>query len=87
MKEKSSRGQLTCWVSEEEYTGFMRGYKNSLCRSKSEYFRKILLSKPITITYRNRSLDDFIETAVQLRRDWGTLLEKIGFSQTEKKKN
>jgi hypothetical protein len=45
--------------------------------------RRILFGRPVTVTYRNRSLDDFIETAVQLKKDWRVLLGKSGFSQAE----
>jgi len=83
MKKSVSGTLVNCWMNEADYGKFMEGYKNTLCRNKSDYMRRILFGRPVTVTYRNRSLDDFIETAVQLRRDWRGLLGKSGFSQAE----
>ncbi|HEY4288863.1 MAG TPA: hypothetical protein VGN00_17290 [Puia sp.] len=82
--KKSVSGQVVkCHINQNDYEKFMEGYKKTLCRNKSDYMRRILLGKPVTVTYRNRSLDDFIEIAVQLRRDWRSLLAKSGFNQAE----
>lgn len=35
----------------------------------SDYARKMLLSKPIVGSYRNRSLDDFMEEMIVLRKE------------------
>jgi len=52
---------------------FNRAYAKTPYRSKSEYSRKMLLGKPVTIFYRNKSLDELIEGVIQLRKDLKSL--------------
>jgi hypothetical protein len=68
----------------EDHEKFMAAYKNTICRSMGEYARKLLLGIPPTVTYRNRSVDDLIETAVLLRRDLLALLSKDSLTAAEK---
>ena len=35
----------------------------------SSYLRKIALQKPVTVTYRNQSADDFLKEMLQLRKE------------------
>lgn len=35
----------------------------------SSYLRKIALQKPVTVTYRNQSADDFLQEMLQLRKE------------------
>ncbi|MBD0297767.1 MAG: mobilization protein [Flavisolibacter sp.] len=35
----------------------------------SSYLRKVALQKPLTVTYRNKSADDFLKEMVQLRKE------------------
>jgi MobC-like protein len=42
---------------------------NSTSRNLSDFVRKILLDKPITIKKRNQSLDDFMKERMALRRE------------------
>ncbi len=75
---------LGFYLDEQEHEGFIQAYKNSLCRTKSEYARRLLLGKPVTVVYRNRSLDDFIEEAVRIRKALKAVLAMSAMSQTEK---
>jgi len=67
----------------EEYAKMHKLYSKSTCRKMSDYARKILLDKPITAIYRNKSLDDLITEAIKLRNE----LNGIGnnFNQAVKK--
>ena len=67
----------------EEYNVMQKNFSKTTCRKLSEYARKILLSKPITATYRNKSLDDFMTEMMELRKE----LNAIGnnFNQAVKK--
>ncbi|HEY4109780.1 hypothetical protein [Puia sp.] len=67
-----------------EYEDFIKAFQGTTCRSLSAYGRKLLLAKPVHIIYRNRSLDDFIELAVKLRKDFKILLAKDYLSPLEK---
>ena len=73
-------------MPEDEYEKLRASYKNTIYRSISEYVRHLLLALPLTVIYRNRSLDDLIETAVLLRRDMRALLLKDSFTDIEKEK-
>lgn len=55
----------------------------STCRKLSDYVRKVLLDKPITVNQRNQSLDDFMAEMITLRKE----LSAIGnnYNQTVKR--
>lgn len=55
----------------------------STCRKLSDYVRKVLLDKPVTVKQRNQSLDDFMTEMITLRNQ----LNAIGnnYNQTVKK--
>jgi glutaminase len=67
----------------EEYAKIHKQFSKTTCRKISDYSRKILLSKPLTATHRNQSLDDFMAEMMQLRSE----LNSIGnnFNQAVKK--
>lgn len=84
MKRKTKEKMIWCRMAVGDHERFMAGYKKTIYRSVSEYARKLLLGVPPTVIYRNRSLDDLIETAVLLRRDLLTLVSKDSFTASEK---
>lgn len=70
MREESNRTQwLHLRLKPEEYSMIQEKFKKTTCRKLSEYARKVLLEKPLTVTYRNLSLDDFMQEMVRLRTD------------------
>lgn len=60
-----------------------RKVQRTTCRKISDYVRKIILSEPITVNYRNESLDSLMSTLIELRRE----LSAIGnnFNQAVKR--
>ena len=69
-REKSNRSRrITLRLTPEEYAKIEHKYKASTCRKLSDYVRKHLFDKPVTTTYRNQSLDDFMEETVVLRNE------------------
>jgi hypothetical protein len=69
-RENSNRSRrITLRLTPEEYTKIEYKWKASTCRKLSDYVRKHLFDKPITTTYRNQSLDDFMEETVVLRNE------------------
>jgi hypothetical protein len=69
-KENSNRTRkIGLRLTPEEYAKIEHKWKASTCRKLSDYLRKHLLNKPITTTYRNQSLDDFMEETVVLRNE------------------
>lgn len=53
-------------LNPEEYAKIERKWKASTCRKLSDYVRKHLFDKSIVTTYRNQSLDDFMEKTIVL---------------------
>jgi hypothetical protein len=70
-------------LKEEEYNTIHKKFEASTCRKLSEYARRILLDKAITVNQRNQSLDDFMAEMIRLRNE----LHSIGnnFNQAVKK--
>jgi hypothetical protein len=71
-------------MKEEEYQKFIKAYQSTVYPSISAYARKQLLRKPVEVIYRNRSLDDFIESSVKIRKDLQLLLARDQFTFMEK---
>lgn len=83
-KKKTNR---TCMVhlrlTGEEYQKLQQQFQRTTCRKFSQYLRYCLLEQPVVTTYRNTSLDDFIEEFSMLREE----LNRIGtnYNQVVKK--
>ena len=43
--------------------------KHSTERSISNYIRKVVTQKPVTMNYRNQSADDFLDQMLELKKD------------------
>jgi hypothetical protein len=71
MKEKNN----TLWkwlhirLKEADYNKIHEKFEKSTDRKLSEYARKVLLNKPITVNQRNQSFDDFMTELMQLRNE------------------
>jgi hypothetical protein len=55
-------------INAVEKTQLKKLQKKSTERSLSNYVRKVALQKPVTITYRNQSADDFLKDMLDLRK-------------------
>jgi hypothetical protein len=77
--------RVTVRFSPAEYDRIYRSYKRTTKRRLSEYFRFIMLDKPITVYTRNQSLDHFLTELLQLKNE----LKAIGnnLNQVVKKLN
>ena len=60
-------------LTPEEYAKIERKWKASTCRKLSDYVRKHLFDKSIVTTYRNQSLDDFMEETIVLHNELNTI--------------
>jgi len=86
MKQKELRSKnLTIRVSPEEYAGLQEKFRTTTHRVFSDYIRDLLHQNPVTTRYRNKSLDDFLPTALALKNE----LQAIGknINQAVKKLN
>lgn len=75
MKEKNINRTkfLHLRLKPDEYKKIHQQFTNTTCRKLSEYARKILLNKPITTTYRNQSLDDFMAELIRLKNELNSI--------------
>jgi hypothetical protein len=68
-----TKNNLSKWLHlrlrEEDYNKINRKFSNSTCRKLSEYARRVLLDKVITVNQRNQSLDDFMTEMIALRNE------------------
>lgn len=86
MKRKNLKTRnLVIRVSPEEYAGLQEKCKATTHRVFSDYIRDLLHRKPVTVFYRNQSLDEFLIIAIVLKNE----LQAIGknFNQAVKKLN
>lgn len=69
-KEKEVRDK---WVNtrfnKTEYEALQNFFRQTTCRDLADYIRRVALSKPVSINYRNQSVDDFLADMVALRKD------------------
>lgn len=61
--------KVTVRFDPEEFEQVESRYKKTTFRKLSEYVRAALLSKPQTVTYRDRSMDELLEELILLRRE------------------
>lgn len=67
----------------DEYAGIEKRFKTAACRKMSQYMRKCLLNMPVTVHYRNESLDESMLEIICLRKELSALGNN--FNQTVKK--
>lgn len=87
MKEKRiNRSRLVgLRFTPEEYRLLHDKYKATTCRQLSEYIRRILFDKKITVFTRNQSMDDFMTELIVLRMELGAIGNNL--NQAVKKLN
>ncbi|MDP4244554.1 MAG: plasmid mobilization relaxosome protein MobC [Bacteroidota bacterium] len=66
--ERRSRN-MTIRVSPEEYASLQEKYKKTTCRSMSEWCRDLIFQNPVTVYYRNESLDEFLTLAIAIKNE------------------
>lgn len=60
--------KITIRLTSEEYTRISRKMATTTCRKLSEYCRKKMLEKPLTVYHRNLSLDQAMMEFIELRK-------------------
>lgn len=81
--EQQPRSWISFRVKPSEYELIKEHFSRSTCRKLSEYARKVLLNKPVTIRYLNQSAEDFLQVMLSIKRE----LNAIGhnYNQVVKK--
>lgn len=85
MEEKNNNRNkwLHLRLKPDEYQKIHRKFSKSTCRKLSEYARKNLLNEPLTMNYRNQSVDEFMYEIIRLRSELNALGNN--FNQAVKK--
>ena len=80
-------GERIKWINvrltTDEFEQLENLWKATISRNMSDYVRKVLLSKPVVIKYRNQSADQYLEEMILLKNE----LSAIGnnFNQAVKR--
>lgn len=61
--------RVTTRFKEDEFKLIDNRFKKTRFRKLSEYIRSVLLEKPITVTYRDKSMDEVLEELILLRKE------------------
>src|SRR5258708_8806240 len=82
--KRTSRKNLAVGLSILQYEQVIRDMSKTTCRSISEYARKKILGKPLTVYYRNQSYDEFTEAYIEFKKDLDSILGKGALTEREK---
>ena len=70
MSENQKRNRLIqARLTPAEYDRIHKKFQKTTCRKLSDYMRKVLLDKAVTVNMRNQSLDDFMAEMIVLRNE------------------
>jgi MobC-like protein len=73
-KDKTIRTKwLTIRMTEVEYQQLEQLAKKTTARNISDYGRRVLLQKPVSVRYRNQSLDDYLADMLALRKELNSI--------------
>jgi MobC-like protein len=65
------------WVNtrfnKSEYDSLQQLFRQTTCKDLGDYIRKVALNKPVSIRYRNQSVDDFLAEMVALKRELNSI--------------
>jgi len=65
--------RITIRLKENEFIQLDAQFKKTTCRKFSDYLRRLMLDKPITVLYRNASADAFLTEMVGLKNELSAL--------------
>lgn len=77
MEKDEPRRFLSIRLSQAEFNEIYRQYKFSGCRSLTEYAKKVLMKKPVTIRTRNESVDESLNCLTGIRSRLDSLEEHL----------
>ncbi|MHA4741370.1 hypothetical protein [Dyadobacter sp. MSC1_007] len=82
MKQPAADGGRTIYFKVEaaQYRLLKDKVSKTTCRSLAEYLRKLVLSEPVTINYRDASMEDLISELSQTRRQLAQAVRALELS-------
>ena len=73
-KDKSTLSRrITLRFKPQEFENLNRFYKATTDKKLSQYARKVLLKKPVTLNHRNQSADEILAELIQIKYELNTL--------------
>jgi mobilization protein MobC len=60
---------MTIRVSLEEYANLREKFEKTTCRTMTEWCRNLIFQNPVTVYYRNESLDQFLPIAIGIKNE------------------
>ena len=67
---------LSIRLSTEEFDEVYQHLQQSTCRSLTEYVKKVLTQKPVTVKVRDQTREDVLQQLIQIKSRLEALLEK-----------
>jgi hypothetical protein len=85
MKPSSNKNHkvIAIYLKQDEYQKLQQALANTTHRSMNEYVKKLIFGKPVTVTYRDRSFDEFIDVCIQFKKDLDIILSNGRFTDAE----
>jgi hypothetical protein len=84
-KKKKERKSFDCFLNIHMYKVDRERLRDeasrSTCETLSEYARRLLLRKTVTMKYRDRSLDSFIDEAIALRMEMALVRKDLPWTK------
>jgi len=65
----SRKKRITLRLTDKEYTELAGNWKNSTVRKLSDFVRRLMFGRKLTVYTRNKSLDELLEELALLRRE------------------
>ena len=65
--EKQAKRFVSIRLTEEDFKEVYRQCENSTCRSLTEYVKKVLTKKPVTVKVRNQTQDELLQTMIGIK--------------------
>ncbi|RYZ25609.1 MAG: plasmid mobilization relaxosome protein MobC [Sphingobacteriales bacterium] len=56
-------------LNETEYKTISSHYQKTTCKELSDYARRVLLRKPVTVNHRNQSADEILTEMIRLKNE------------------
>lgn len=78
------KNQIIIYLTESENKAFREAFARSSDSKLSVFGRRLLLAKPVRTYYRDRAFDEFIEVALDFRRDISIILQRPEWNESEK---
>ena len=81
--KSEKRFRISLFITAQEFDQLHEAYDRSMCYAFREYLHRRVFSEPIINSFRNRSLDAFVEEIIQYRNAILDIAEKSAPAEEE----